>query len=124
MLDFMDDLLELNQHASAVLRVQEDDRVTVSTNLGLRVDGRDVVLLNLSQSVLDVIYLQADVMHSSTGILGNELRDRAVLSERLQKLNVGVSYEHENGGDTMIGQFLRCMKALVFLSFIFRFFWV
>lgn len=69
-LGLVKDLLELNQDTSAILGVQENNRVAMGTNLGLRVDGRDASSLNLRQSIFNVIDLQADVVHTSTGILG------------------------------------------------------
>lgn len=106
MLNLVKDLLELNQDTSAVLGVQEDNRVAVGTDLGLGVDGSDTAGLNLGQSVFNVVDLQADVVHTSTGVLDQEVSDGALLSEGLQQFNVGVTEEDENGGNSVVGQLL------------------
>lgn len=106
MLDVMKNLLELNQDTSAVLGVQEDNRVAVGTDLGLGVDGRDAAGLNLGQSVLNVVDLQADVVHASTRVLDQEVSDGALLSKGLKQLNVGIAEEDEDGGNSVIGQLL------------------
>jgi hypothetical protein len=82
--DFVKDLLKLNKHSSTVFGVQEDNRVSVSSNLGLRVDGCDAAGLNLGESVLDVVDLQADVMHATTRVLHEIVSNGALLSEGLQ----------------------------------------
>ena len=82
--NFVDDLLKLNEYTSAILGVQEDDRITMSSNLGFRINGGDATGLNLRESVLDVVDLQTDVVHASTGILNEIVSDGALLSKWFQ----------------------------------------
>ena len=109
---FVHDLLELNQHSSTVLRVQEHHRVAMSTNLRLRINGRDAVRLNLSESIFNVVDLQADVMHASTRVLHQIVGNGTLLSQGLQEFNVRSSKKDENSRHSVLGQCLRS-KMLV-----------
>lgn len=106
---FVKDLFEFYEDTSAVLGVQKDDRVSMSADLGFRVDGGDTRGLDLRQSVFNVVDLQADVVHASTGILGQKVGDGALFAQRFEQFDVGAAQKDKNGLHTMIRQFLSTM---------------
>ena len=104
--DFVNDLLQLDKDSSAVLRVKEDYRVSMCTNLRLRVNRGHTIRLDLGQCIFDVVDFQADVMHASTRVLHQKVRNRALFAQRLKQFQIGTTKKDENGGYSMVGQLL------------------
>src|SRR5437763_1631858 len=97
-------LLELDQRAAEILRVQEQDRLAVGADLRFAVaeDARALVLEPVAGGA-DVVDLVADVMDAAVRIALEELRDRRALPEWRQQLDLRVGQDHEHGGDAVIG---------------------
>lgn len=59
---------------------------------------------NKSSPLSSPSHLDTNVMHSSWLVFQQEARDGALLSERMEQLQLGVAELHEHSVDTMIGQ--------------------
>lgn len=100
-------LLHFNENASAVLRVEEDNRLAVGTNLWLVADCPDLRLFALADSLLDVLDLDADVVETTRGVFVEERLNRALLTEGVEELELRVGQFHENSGNAVLGEILR-----------------
>src|SRR6185503_925264 len=78
-------LHDLGQHAAHVLGVDEEDERPVRADARLAEDPR-AFLLELGLRRVDVGDLEADMMLPAQRVLLEEIRDRAILAERLDQL--------------------------------------
>src|SRR5919206_2938476 len=97
-------LLELDQRAAEVLRVQEEHRLAVRADLRLAVaqDPRALPGQLLARRA-DVLDLVADVVDAALRIALEEARNGRIGAERLQELDLGVGKLDEDGRHAMLG---------------------
>src|SRR6476619_4241923 len=96
-------LLDLDQRTEKVLRMQEQHRLAVRADLRIAVAKHARALrfqpVARGENVIDLI---ADVMDAAVRIALEEFRDRGVLAERLEQLDLGVRQRDEHRVHTVI----------------------
>ena len=87
-----------------ILGMQEQHRLAVRADLRVAVAKHARALrLQLVAGGDDVIDLVADVMNAAVGILFDELGDRRILAERLEKFDLGVGQLDKHDRHAMLG---------------------
>src|SRR5713101_6234481 len=95
-------MLELDQGAAKILRMQEQNRLAVRAHLGLAVaqHARALRLERIARGD-DVVDLVAQMMDAAVRIALEEFRDRRGRAQRLQEFDLGVGQRDEHRGDAM-----------------------
>src|SRR5229473_8309776 len=101
-------LLELDERAAEILRVEEEHGLAVRADLRLaiaentRAAGGEAIARGN-----DVGDLVAEMVHAAARVLGEITGDRRVGAERLEQLDFGVGQLDEDYGHAVCGQRLR-----------------
>jgi hypothetical protein len=91
--------------------VQEDDGLSVSANLGDRIQGLDALCHKIVDGLGDIIHLDADMMNASGLVLIEESLDRRAVSIRVKEFNFGVAQFHEDCVHTVFWQWLSSIQG-------------
>src|SRR5208282_1555125 len=101
-------LLDLDQRAGEVFRVQEQDRLAMGADLRLAVAEHPRALgLELVAGGDDVSDLVAEMMHAAFGIALEEFCDRRIGAQRMQQFDLGVGEFDERHRHAVVGLGLR-----------------
>ena len=80
------DLLQFHQCTIAVLWVQENYWLAMSSYLWITAQRADVMVLQIFDSFLYVVDFQADMMHATSLVLVKEVLNGTLISHRVQQL--------------------------------------
>merc|ERR1711879_562591 len=89
-------LFQLHQNSAAVLWMQKHDWLVVSTNFGLFGEWPYSSRFHRIHGGMDIINLDADMMHAAHWIFLQETSNWRVFSKRVEQLNFRVIKFHEN----------------------------
>lgn len=82
--------------------MDEDDRLAVGADLGLVREQSDVLLLQVFAGGLDVVHLEAQMMHATLLVLLEKVVDRTLLGHWIEQLQLGVVDIDEDGVDAVL----------------------